>query len=435
MSHEMILSSATEINLADDKAGWVDILIIPDGEVKSARGTFNMGEQGFALIKADFDRRDVALVIDYEHQSLGGEYARMDGKAPAAGWIHELTYEKGRGIIAKVEWTAKARQAIRDGEYRYLSPVVAVRKDDRMAVGLHSVAVTNVPAIHGIERLAAKRKGVEMPKGAKRKTKKGKAADLFDRAKVILTAHQEATPEEEVAEAEAVVEEVDAVGAAIAELKAVLGLGEDVSPADAILAAVEKLGEVEEGDEGEGDAAPTEDTEETTSSVNSLRETLSLRNDAPLKDVVKAVDRLVVGKVSTKRLTDVEAELKVLRNESHAAKVEQTILALAKDGRLNPNDDDRMEWARKRATTDLVAFTELMQDAPKVWEPGRIVDDGDSFTPADSREKLIAFARKDWNDNPDQRMGASTEAWINTVLVTENKLSPMTAKEKKALVV
>ena len=44
---------------------------------------------------------------------------------------------------------APRAQYLENKEYRYLSPVVNVRKADNKAVGLHSLALTNTPAIEG----------------------------------------------------------------------------------------------------------------------------------------------------------------------------------------------------------------------------------------------------------------------------------------------
>ena len=70
----------------------------------------------------------------------------MDVQAPAGGWIKELVL-KSDGIFAKVEWTKKARNYLKNREYRYLSPVVLVRKKDHKASQLHSVALTNIPSL------------------------------------------------------------------------------------------------------------------------------------------------------------------------------------------------------------------------------------------------------------------------------------------------
>jgi DNA repair exonuclease SbcCD ATPase subunit len=70
-------------------------------------------------------------------------------QAPAGGWIKDLIID-GDAIAAKVEWTPTAKEYLEKKEYRYLSPVVLVRKSDNKAVALHSAALTNTPAIDGM---------------------------------------------------------------------------------------------------------------------------------------------------------------------------------------------------------------------------------------------------------------------------------------------
>ena len=52
--------------------------------------------------------------------------------------------------MARVEWTQKGREYIANKEYRYLSPVVLVKKADQHAAVFHSAALTNTPAITGM---------------------------------------------------------------------------------------------------------------------------------------------------------------------------------------------------------------------------------------------------------------------------------------------
>lgn len=53
-------------------------------------------------------------------------------------------------MYAEVEWTEAGRARLAAREYRYLSPVVLVRRSDRRVQALHSVALTNKPAIAGL---------------------------------------------------------------------------------------------------------------------------------------------------------------------------------------------------------------------------------------------------------------------------------------------
>ncbi len=141
----------TEVGGASAKT----VRLVPDGEVQSKRGNLILDAQGAAAIIAEFDKHETPLVIDYEHATLGGEFATPDGRARAAGWINKLWYEPGRGLMGSVKWNREALEDIRSASYLFLSPVLMVRKVDRRAVGLHSAALTNKPAIAGMDRLAA----------------------------------------------------------------------------------------------------------------------------------------------------------------------------------------------------------------------------------------------------------------------------------------
>ena len=65
-------------------------------------------------------------------------------------YIWSYTNLKSDGIYARVEWTKRGKSYVLNKEYRYLSPVVEIRKEDGKVTKLHSVALTNAPAIHGM---------------------------------------------------------------------------------------------------------------------------------------------------------------------------------------------------------------------------------------------------------------------------------------------
>jgi len=125
--------------------------IAPWGRVDSTSGTFVVDDEAARLVLEAFAEHGTDLPIDYEHQTLGGSYSSPTGQAPAAGWIKRLEVDPGEGIFAVVEWTEPAREQLAAKQYRYLSPVALVRKDDRKLIALHSVALTNKPAIVGAE--------------------------------------------------------------------------------------------------------------------------------------------------------------------------------------------------------------------------------------------------------------------------------------------
>lgn len=134
----LVVANSIQVDGVPDR-----IKILPFGLVKSRKGPFTVDEAGFREMYQYFKDRQLDVVIDYEHQTLEGS------QAPAAGWIKDMELTKD-GVMASVEWTDKAKEYLANKEYRYLSPVVLKRKEDDKAVRLHSVGLTNTPAIDGM---------------------------------------------------------------------------------------------------------------------------------------------------------------------------------------------------------------------------------------------------------------------------------------------
>lgn len=133
------------IDIAKD-APWQKIGITGKWDGHSS-GTFEMNQTIFEQMVANYERSGIDVVVDYEHQTLWG------GEAPASGWIPKdplsLKAENGE-LLARIEWTDRAKSMIMAGEYRYLSPVFApntLSQTDGANIGwtLHSVALTNKP--------------------------------------------------------------------------------------------------------------------------------------------------------------------------------------------------------------------------------------------------------------------------------------------------
>lgn len=98
-----------------------------------------------------FNARNQPVVIDYEHQTLHKE--ENGQPAPAAAWIRELIWEDGKGLFARAELTAKARTAIAEKEYLYISPVFRFSPVTGQVTEVEMAALTNTPALHGLPAL------------------------------------------------------------------------------------------------------------------------------------------------------------------------------------------------------------------------------------------------------------------------------------------
>jgi hypothetical protein len=128
-----------------------------------AAGPFKLDVSTFSEIIHNFkSTTNRAIPIDYEHAS---EQDPTQGSiptsgAPAQGWIRDLKIEDGN-LWGKVEWLPQARDQIRAGAYKFLSPAIRFDSKDRVTgkpIGarLTSAALTNMPFLDGMEPLAAK---------------------------------------------------------------------------------------------------------------------------------------------------------------------------------------------------------------------------------------------------------------------------------------
>jgi len=141
--------------------GWYEVAKIGHWKGHNA-GEFELSTTDLNQMLFNFKNQGLDIVVDYEHQTLTGE------KAPASGWIKHpegLKIENDT-LLAKIEWTPKAKEAIKNKEYRYLSPVLIQNAKDSKSgtsIGwyLHSVALTNTPFFKELEPIAAKQKQTE----------------------------------------------------------------------------------------------------------------------------------------------------------------------------------------------------------------------------------------------------------------------------------
>ncbi|MDP2548080.1 phage protease [Oceanobacter sp. 4_MG-2023] len=157
----LIDSPASGVSPGSD--GLYRIQLLPDGYFGAPDGRPNdvpggqwlLDDIAWASLKANASQRTNQYVVDYEHQTL---YAAESGHAaPASGWIDpsSITYEPGRGLFALARWTPRARDFIQGEEYKFISSVFAYDKMTGRPVKLLHVALTNDPALDGMDAIAA----------------------------------------------------------------------------------------------------------------------------------------------------------------------------------------------------------------------------------------------------------------------------------------
>lgn len=303
-SKEMEVGGAPEI-----------ISVLPLGHVKSAKGEFDVDGESFAAMKAQIAQRGVDLVVDYEHQTLTGE------QAPAAGWVKELFLDDGQ-IKARVEWTDRAKAYLSNREYRYLSPVITVRKADNKAMGLHSIALTNTPAIEHMEAIV---NSLNFEGGQ----------NTMDFMK---------------------------------ELAKLLGLGEDATEEqvkEALKACLEENKSLKESaaEAGKQQQPPEDDKVVANKEVCEL---LGLKAGAATADVAAAIMALKGGNIGGVNLVE---QVKSLEAKLADRDAEEAVEMALKAGKITPA---QREWAKGYALKNLEDFRGFVEKAPQVVPMGDV---------------------------------------------------------------
>lgn len=296
-----------------DLSGVPEVIrVLPKGHVSSTKGDFEVDDRDIAGIIRQFKARRLDLVIDYEHQTLS------DVQAPAAGWIKDL-YPGEDALMARVEWTKKGREYIANKEYRYLSPVVLVKKADQHAAVFHSAALTNTPAITGMFAIIN--------------------SDA-------LSIEEEEEPRMELS--------------ALIEL---LGLEEGTAEED-VLKRIKELTQqaAEEGQGGqEGKEGPAKEGTQLVANKTVL-DLLGLPEDARTEDVTARIMAFKAGdSVLQRRVAELE-------KQAASQKAEELVGLAMKDGKLSPA---QKEWAVAYALSDPKGFAAFVEKAPVVVPMGK----------------------------------------------------------------
>lgn len=150
-----IALAACSFQLAAGDATTVSIQLTPAGDFtpwdgrELKPGRWHIDDAVAAAVIDRFAARKNPRVLDYEHQTLHKE--RNGQPAPAGGWITGLEWRPGQGLFGTVELTARARQAINDGEYKFVSPVFSYDQATGDVLDVRMAALTNEPGIDGMD--------------------------------------------------------------------------------------------------------------------------------------------------------------------------------------------------------------------------------------------------------------------------------------------
>ncbi len=356
------------------------------------------------MFLAEFARHKNDLPVDYGHQTLGGEYAAPDGIPKAAGWISKLWFSgTDGGLRALVSWTDRAREMIQADELRYPSPVFLVRKSDRRAVALHSVALTNKPAIPAMERVAASDSRTE------------KTGTKTQDTEVITMA-------EGIQDNPAPTPSGSDSGA---PSYASLGFDDADSDAEKVKKLLELVGELQ------AKLKKAEGSEEVASSV---RKELGVKEDAKEAEVLLALAN------QTKVTADKDGEIVAMRSELEQVKAAQMsrdtnefIANGVSAGKILAGDDKRVEWWKSFFADDRKRAEETLANSAVIVPQGRTTPPPGGAPRKGDRKTIIANALKEFGDNPGIGKWTSRQAHVNCVLAEGHGLAVLTEAESNEL--
>ena len=175
----------------DDKEEEVDIPLLPIKDIETRsydkRGPWQVSDPENIIRNS---LQDGELVIDYEHQS---NYSTQNGlPAPAAGWIVDMFLDaKRQYIIAKVRWTKKALDMIKNKEYRYISPSFLL-SDNQHITQIIGAGLVNQPAITQLPAITAKATNSGFVKSIGHVLRYGKTQAVYTHASALPPLQAEA---------------------------------------------------------------------------------------------------------------------------------------------------------------------------------------------------------------------------------------------------
>ena len=160
-SHVTTQRMKCETTALGDSAASGRFRIFKEGKIRTDYGLSIMNPSaGREVIRAFRDRGN-DMMIDLRHFSIAKNATREQSEA--LGWIkcpNGLEYVDGDGLYAvNVEWTSEVLAGLKSTppKWKYFSPLYDQDAKTKVITSLSNVALTNMPATHGLNRLAAER--------------------------------------------------------------------------------------------------------------------------------------------------------------------------------------------------------------------------------------------------------------------------------------
>jgi phage I-like protein len=178
--------------------------VFPAGSFTTTKGTFVFTPRSAASVMAWYEKRQLPLMGDYEHQTDEPAVGRppMIARASITEMTPVIRMNAAGGPelwVENVKWTKAARKMLEAGEYRFFSPTFLHDPETKEVLAILRIALTNDPAIDDLEPLVAATAGTteeETPMGTEAATcAKCAATDahlntLKDQLSTLDTAHK-----------------------------------------------------------------------------------------------------------------------------------------------------------------------------------------------------------------------------------------------------
>lgn len=330
LSAALVASHSTALTAADADGGdkWVQLTPAGTFSGRNGQGPWVTGDRA-TMEQIVANTRQYAgstdLAIDYDHQAVFGAVPGVGARAPAAGWIKELKAQDD-GIYGRVEWTAAAATAIKAKEYRYLSPVFFHEKTTGRVLAIRMAGLTNTPNLD----LVAVAASALFPLN-------NQTGDSMDK---ILAALNLAKGTNE----DGIVAAINAYLTSSTAIAKAAGLTETAKP-DEIVAAVNSI----------------------VADRTKFAQAAGLAATAKADEIVTAVQSAIAGKADATKfvpismVTDLQADLKKLREDLATDKVTEAVNTAIAAGKVPPIQKD---WAMDYAKADLKGFQTFVGSAP-----------------------------------------------------------------------
>ena len=382
------LASAEEQPSAEGLVPGKDFRIFRMGQNDSEKGTFTLTPERAKMIELSWQKRGVDTMIDAGHSVLEENKGQP---VPAMGWCKLQARQDGLYAV-DVKWTSAAAPLVKGGQIRYFSPLFEHTKSGEI-LSLANIAVTGVPASHGISPLSSR---------------PGASAEVFEVETVFSSGETdtlELTAEQYTALSSG--EALEALGPLNAKKRNAIPKGEFALPGEraypihdinharnalarssgkpeekTVRAAVHKkypelkktaeaalaTNDVEAPKSPAGKEAPAPGDTAPGADGDPLEPSKPIQGLTALTALAKqagpAVEGVLMALVdSNKTVTALSAKLAKIEGEKAAADVTATVSAAIKDGKLIPA---QKQWATDLGKKDITCLRSYLSVAPKL---------------------------------------------------------------------